>query len=165
MTTTPHDDTTRESSRPQAEPALDPVSSTALRAPAVRRLLALRAERRLTRVHVHTTARCLGVSERTVWRWLADATTTPATAASPGARRSDRFEITPDIRVLPAYWRGNASAVHRELVARARTATGPGTPAGDPAAPASPPHRPGGMPREYQDLGSSKIFVTVGCFS
>ncbi|MFI6582913.1 Mu transposase C-terminal domain-containing protein [Embleya sp. NPDC050493] len=137
MTTTPHDDTTRESSRPRAEPALDTVSSTALRAPAVRRLLALRAEHRLTRAHVHTTAQCLNVSDRTVWRWLADATTKPATAAHPGARRGDRFEITPDIRVLLSYWRGNASAVHRELVARAHTVAKPGTPAGDPASPAS----------------------------
>ncbi|MFI6588161.1 hypothetical protein [Embleya sp. NPDC050493] len=84
-------------------------------------------------------------ADRTVWRWLADATTTPA-AVSPGARVGDRFEITPDIRVLLAYGRGNASAVHRELVARARTATGPGTPAGDPAAPASPPPPPSGTP-------------------
>ncbi|MFJ8747466.1 Mu transposase C-terminal domain-containing protein [Embleya sp. NPDC127516] len=143
MTTTPHDDSTRESSTPPAQPALDTVSSTALRAPAVRRLLALRAEHRLTRAHVHTTAQCLNVSDRTVWRWLADATTTPVTAASPGARRGDRFEITPDIRVLLAYWRGNASAVHRELVARARATTRSGTPVGDPA---SPPSRPGGVP-------------------
>ncbi|MGC0415529.1 transposase [Embleya sp. AB8] len=147
--TTPHDDTTRESSTPPAEPALDTVSSTALRAPAVRRLLALRAERRLTRAHVHTTAQCLNVSDRTVWRWLADATTTPDAATHPGARVGDRFEITPPIRVLLSYWRGNASAVHRELVARARAAAGPGTTAGDaasPASPAAPPPPPGGMP-------------------
>jgi putative transposase len=146
MTTAFHDNTTREPSTPPAEPALDTVSSTTLRAPAVRRLLALRAQRRLTRVHVHTTAQCLNVSDRTVWRWPADATTTPATATHPGARHGDRFEITPDIRVLPAYWRGNASAVHRELLARARTATSPGTTAGDAASPASSPPRPGGMP-------------------
>ncbi|MFE3206276.1 Mu transposase C-terminal domain-containing protein [Embleya sp. NPDC059237] len=106
------------------------------------------AQPRLTRVHVHTTAQCLGASERTVWRWLADATATPDTAASPGARRGDRFEITPGIRVLLAFWRGNASAVHRELVVRARAAAGPGTPAGDPALPAStasPPPPSGGM--------------------
>jgi len=77
-------------------------------------------------------------------RLLADATTTPDTAAHPGARRGDRSEITPDIRVLPAYWRANASAVHRALVARARAATKSGTPAGGPA---SPPSRPSGTPR------------------
>ncbi|MET7305189.1 hypothetical protein ABZS54_41250, partial [Embleya sp. NPDC005575] len=139
MNTTAADGAAREPSTSPAVPALDTVSSTALRAPAVRRLLALRAERRLTRAHVHATAQCLNVSDRTVWRWLADATTTPATAAHPGARRGDRFEITPDIRVLLAYWRGNASAVHREFLARARTATGPGATAGDAA---SPPPRP-----------------------
>ncbi|MET9499730.1 hypothetical protein [Streptomyces sp. NPDC006552] len=99
------------------------MSLTALRAPAVRRLLILRAARRLTRAHVCATAQCLNVSERSVWRWLAEATTTPASAARPGARRADRFEIIPEIRVLLAYWHGNASAVHRELLARARTAT------------------------------------------
>ncbi|WP_372404116.1 Mu transposase C-terminal domain-containing protein [Streptomyces luteireticuli] len=104
------------------EPALDPASLTALRAPAVRRLLALRTQRRLTRAHVHTTAQCLNVSERTVWRWLADATTMPESTAYPGARRADRFEITPEIRVLLAYWHGNASAVHRELLAHAKAA-------------------------------------------
>ncbi|WP_435972217.1 hypothetical protein [Streptomyces sp. Qhu_M48] len=108
-------------------PVLDTISLTALRAPAVRRLLVLRTERRLTRAHVRTAAQCLDVSERTVWRWLADATTTPATAQRPGARPTDRFEITPQIRVLLAYWHGNASAVHRDLAARARAATTPPT--------------------------------------
>ncbi|MGE7439897.1 hypothetical protein [Kitasatospora sp. NPDC001175] len=103
----------------EAELALDTVSLNALRGPAVRRLLALRAEHQLTRAHVHTTAQCLAVSDRTVWRWLAEATVAPETAERPGARDSDRFEITPQIRVLLAYWRGNASAVHRELLARA----------------------------------------------
>ncbi|MEV5599432.1 hypothetical protein [Streptomyces sp. NPDC052496] len=118
---TPDDDAPRLS-LPLSEPVLDPTSMAALRAPAVRRLLALRAQRRLTCCHVHTTAQCLNVSDRTVWRWLAEATTTPASAAQPGARRTVRFEITPEIRVLLAYWHGNASAVHRELHARARTA-------------------------------------------
>ncbi|MCB5177915.1 hypothetical protein [Streptomyces antimicrobicus] len=36
----------------------------------------------------------------------------------------DRFEVTSQVRVLLAYWRGNASAVHRQLVARAKTAAG-----------------------------------------
>ncbi|MET9701297.1 hypothetical protein ABZY31_30915 [Streptomyces sp. NPDC006529] len=36
----------------------------------------------------------------------------------------DRFEVTPEVRVLLAYWRGNASAVHRQLVVRARAAAG-----------------------------------------
>lgn len=131
---------------PAASPGLDAVSRTALRAPAVRSLPGLRSRRELTTGHVRTTAQCPG-SERPVWRWLADATTTPETAASPGARRGDRFEITPPIRVLPAYRRGNASAVHRELTARARTATGPGSLAGDPASPAPGTARRRARPR------------------
>ncbi|MGP3991770.1 hypothetical protein [Streptomyces sp. 3N207] len=45
---------------PRPEPVLDAASLTALRTPAVRRLLVLRAQRRrLTRAHVHTNA-CFG---------------------------------------------------------------------------------------------------------
>ncbi|MER5539760.1 transposase family protein [Streptomyces mirabilis] len=91
----------------------------ALRAPAVRRLLALRARGGLTRQHVRLAGECLGASERTVWRWLAEASQSPAAAAHPGARRTGRFEITAEIRVLLAYWHGNASAVHRQLMERA----------------------------------------------
>ncbi|MEU3657358.1 hypothetical protein AB0E67_32145 [Streptomyces sp. NPDC032161] len=72
----------------EAEPAPDAVSLTALRAPLVRHLLALRAQHRLTRAHVHTTVQCLNVSGRTVWRWLAEATTTAATATATAARRT-----------------------------------------------------------------------------
>ena len=50
---TPDHSPAREPSRPLPEPALDPVSLTTLRAPAVRRLLELRAQRRLTRAPVH----------------------------------------------------------------------------------------------------------------
>ncbi|MFB7212780.1 hypothetical protein [Streptomyces sp. NPDC056255] len=56
---------------------------------------------------------------------VAEATTTPATTAAPGARRTGRFEITSELRVLLAYWHGNASAVHREPLARARQAPAP----------------------------------------
>ncbi|MEU7723079.1 Mu transposase C-terminal domain-containing protein [Streptomyces tibetensis] len=103
-------------------------SLTALRAPAVRRLLALRAERRLSREHVRLAGECLGVSERTVWRWLAEASRSPRAAIRPGERSSDRFEITREIRVLLAYWHGNASAVHRQLVTRAQTGGREGQP-------------------------------------
>lgn len=153
MDTTPSHTTPDPAPAPdEAEPALDAVSLTSLRAPAVRRLLALRAQHWLTRGHVHITAQCLNVSDRTVWRWLAEATAEPATTASPGARRTDRFEITPEVRVLLAYWHGNASAVHRELVARARTAhppepateVPPTTP--EPSTPVAPSALPGGAP-------------------
>ncbi|MFB7170639.1 Mu transposase C-terminal domain-containing protein [Streptomyces sp. NPDC056254] len=99
-------------------------------------MLRLRARGCLSRGHVRLVGECLGVSERTVWRWLAQAQAGPGTALAPGARQGDRFEVTADIRVLLAYWRGNASAVHRQLAARARQTTGqPATllPGGAPA--------------------------------
>ncbi|MER6338221.1 hypothetical protein ABT258_15265 [Streptomyces tendae] len=115
---------------PPQDPAgvLGEVSLTALRVPAVRRLLALRAERRLSREHVRLAGECLGVSERTVWRWLAEASRLPRAAICSEERSGDRFEITGEIRVLLAYWHGNASAVHRQLVARAATGGRDGQP-------------------------------------
>ncbi len=51
-----------------------PASSlSALRGPAVRRLLALRLDQQLTTRHVRLMAQSLEVTERTVWRWLAAA--------------------------------------------------------------------------------------------
>ncbi len=100
---------------------LPAASRTALRGPAVRRLLALRAGKKLTAGHVRVAADALGVSERTVWRWLAAAQSDETAAAHPGARsRADaRFTITPEVRGLLALWKGNVRAVHRELVCRA----------------------------------------------
>ncbi|GAA3386772.1 Mu transposase C-terminal domain-containing protein [Streptomyces roseoviridis] len=117
---------------------------TALRTPAVRRLLALRAERRLSRGHVRLAGECLGVSERTVWRWLAEASRSPQAALRPGERSGDRFKITREIRVLLAYWHGNASAVHRQLVARAET--GPHGHGGQPTTTAASAASPAGAP-------------------
>ncbi|WP_406500778.1 Mu transposase C-terminal domain-containing protein [Streptomyces sp. NBC_00846] len=87
----------------------------------MRRLLALRAGGKLTAGHVRVAADALGVSERTVWRWLAAAESDEAAAASPGAppRAGARFTITPEVRGLLALWKGNVRAVHRELVLRA----------------------------------------------
>ncbi|WP_086559298.1 Mu transposase C-terminal domain-containing protein, partial [Streptomyces africanus] len=99
---------------------LPAASRTALRGPAVRRLLALRARKRLTAVHVRVAADALGVSERTVWRWLAAAESDETAVASPGARpQGTGFTITPEVRGLLALWKGNVRAVHRELVLRA----------------------------------------------
>lgn len=100
---------------------LPAASRTALRGPAVRRLLALRAGKKLTALHVRVAADAPGVSERTVWRWLATAQSDETAAANPGARsRVDaRFTITPEVRGLLALWKGNVRAVHRELVLRA----------------------------------------------
>ncbi|MGW2789763.1 Mu transposase C-terminal domain-containing protein [Streptomyces sp. NPDC001251] len=87
----------------------------------MRRLLALRAAKKLTAVHVRVAADALGVSERTVWRWLATAQSDERAVANPGARsRVDaRFTVTPEVRGLLALWKGNVRAVHRELVLRA----------------------------------------------
>jgi putative transposase len=100
---------------------LPAASRTALRGPAVRRLLALRTGEKLTAGHVRVAADALGVSERTVWRWLAAAAADETAAVHPGARsRADtRFTITPEVRGLLALWKGNVRAVHRELVLRA----------------------------------------------
>ncbi|WP_435836566.1 transposase [Streptomyces asoensis] len=87
----------------------------------MRRLLTLRAGGKLTAGHVRVAADALGVSERTVWRWLAAAESDEAAAAGPGARprAGARFTITPEVRGLLALWKGNVRAVHRELVLRA----------------------------------------------
>ncbi|MFC9227461.1 helix-turn-helix domain-containing protein [Streptomyces decoyicus] len=100
---------------------LPAASRTTLRAPAVRRLLALRARKELTAGHVRVAADALGVSERTVWRWLAAAQSDETAAAYPGARsRADAsFTITPEVRGPLALRKGNVRAVHRELILRA----------------------------------------------
>ncbi|MGW2142084.1 helix-turn-helix domain-containing protein [Streptomyces sp. NPDC001773] len=99
---------------------LPAASRTALRGPAVRRLLTLRAGGKLTAGHVRVAADALGVSERTVWRWLAAAESDEAAAAGLGVRpRGTGFTITPEVRGLLALWKGNVRPVHRELVLRA----------------------------------------------
>jgi putative transposase len=92
----------------------------------VRRLLALRVRGELTTGHVRVAADALGVSERTVWRWLAEAGRDEAAADEPGARdqTGTRFTITPEVRALLALWKGNVAAVQRELAARAAQRSG-----------------------------------------
>lgn len=90
-------------------------------------LLALRRDQKLTTRHVRLTAASLEVTERTVWRWLAVA---ESAAAEPGARAQskDRFTVTPEVRRLLAFWKGNVAAVHRELTARAARQSPPAAP-------------------------------------
>lgn len=92
-----------------------------LRDVAVRRLTELGESGPLSRAQVALVARGLGVSERSVWRWVAQ--------ASGQAERADRSRCTLDqqVRQRLVYWRGNVSAVHRELVAEA-AADGPPAP-------------------------------------
>lgn len=63
--------------------------------------------------HVRLVAATVGVSERTVWRWV-------QTRRRPPPRTSPGFGIDAELRVRLAYWRGNASALHCELVERER---------------------------------------------
>ncbi len=102
------------------------VSVRALRGPAVRRLLALRREQRLTTGHVRLAADALGVRERAVWRWLAAAEEDAAAAVAPGERAQyhGRFTVTAEVRALLGLWKGNVAAVHRELTARAARGEG-----------------------------------------
>ena len=86
------------------------------RAASVRRLVALAQTGRLGVEHVEMVAGAQGVSSRTVWRWVRQA------RAGEGLDRRPRrrFEVTDEIRQRLAFWRGNAAAVHRELVEAAR---------------------------------------------
>ncbi|KPI33406.1 Integrase catalytic region, partial [Actinobacteria bacterium OV450] len=99
--------------------ALPEAARVEMRGAAVGRLLELRAVGRLTAGHVRVAAGALGVSERTVWRWLA--VPGPGPGVVPGVRlaRVDRFVVTDEVRALLALWGGNVAAVQRELAERA----------------------------------------------
>ncbi|GAA0324944.1 hypothetical protein GCM10010302_75130 [Streptomyces polychromogenes] len=83
-------------------PELQGPALAALSGPAVQRLLRLRlrAQGRLSRGHVRLVGECLGVSERTVRRWLAQAEADPDAGGVPGARPVSRFKVMPEVRVL-----------------------------------------------------------------
>ncbi|MFE7531551.1 hypothetical protein ACFU7Y_38465 [Kitasatospora sp. NPDC057542] len=95
--------------------ALDPLGPVPDREAVVARLMDLDSRGELTTAHVRLVASSLGVTMWAVWYWIA------------AARKEGRFSprprpqltITPEIRRLLAFWGGNVSAVHRELVARA----------------------------------------------
>ncbi|WP_425570591.1 integrase catalytic domain-containing protein [Nonomuraea rosea] len=78
----------------------------------MRHLLAVQEQGRLTSEQVRTVAFCFGRCERTVYYWLEK-------AATAKRERRPRFEATEAIRVKYAFWEGNVSAVHRELVEEA----------------------------------------------
>lgn len=86
--------------------------------PAVRSLVALDEQGELTTAHVKLVAHTLGLHIRTVWRRLADA----KKSGSPERPPRSRFELTDDIRVLLAYYRGNVKRVHEELATEAKKA-------------------------------------------
>lgn len=89
----------------------------------VRRLVALEQAGRLGVEQVELAAGGLGVSPRSVWRWVRQARAGEGLSRRPHGR----FQVTDEIRQQLAFWRGNAAAVHRELVNAAK--------AGGPAAP------------------------------
>ncbi|MFC9293933.1 hypothetical protein ACFTWH_09235 [Streptomyces sp. NPDC057011] len=84
-----------------------------LRPVAVRRLLALEGRDELTPSHVRMVAGTLGVSERTVRRWLAAAR--EEDRFGPVGR--ERFTVMADVLARLAFHRGNAAALHREPAA------------------------------------------------
>jgi hypothetical protein len=92
-----------------------------LREAALRRLLALDRDGELVTGHVRLAAGSLGVSERTVWRWLSRARRT----GSSGPEARERFAVDDVLRRRLAFWRGNVPAVHRELVEAAAAGGAP----------------------------------------
>ncbi|MFB4294684.1 Mu transposase C-terminal domain-containing protein [Nonomuraea sp. ATR24] len=92
----------------------------------MQRLLTLDQNDELTTEHLRVVAECLGRDLRTVRRYVAQAR---KDGRCEGLARP-RFEITDELRGLLAHFRGNASALHRDLVKRAA--------AGGPAAPSLP---------------------------
>ncbi|MET9694940.1 Mu transposase C-terminal domain-containing protein [Streptomyces sp. NPDC006514] len=93
------------------------------RAAAVARLTQLRDAEQLSAAHVRLAAEGLGVSERTVWRWLS------APARVPEHRGPEPYALSETDREAYALYRGNVSAVHR---ARQAVVDGDGTTAGAP---------------------------------
>ncbi|MEU7067673.1 Mu transposase C-terminal domain-containing protein [Streptomyces sp. NPDC046161] len=85
-----------------------------LRPVAVARLLERRLAGELSTAHVRLVATSLGVSVRTVWRWLARAQET----GSPLPAARARFEVTDEVVEVLADCGGNVKRAHEELVRR-----------------------------------------------
>lgn len=81
-----------------------------LRDAAVRRPVELGKAGPLPQEQVALVAQGLGVSDRTVWRWVAQALGRAEQVSRP------RFTVDDDLRQRLAFWRGNVLAVHREMV-------------------------------------------------
>jgi len=85
----------------------------------VRRLVTLSKAGPLSRAQVALVALDFGVSERTVWRWVAQ----ESRKAEPVPR--PQFTLDEGLRERLAFWRGNVSALHRELLDAAAAAGSP----------------------------------------
>jgi hypothetical protein len=94
-----------------AEGSQEPVGGRVLREVAVRQLIRLDEAGQLSAAHVQLTAASVGVSERTVWRWLDQARSAGKFVPGPPAR----FVVDDALRQRLAYWRGNVSALHWSL--------------------------------------------------
>lgn len=91
----------------------DALTRAQLRTIATRRMAALANAGQLTSAHQALYAETLGVSERTIRRWLHDA----LTEQRHGPRPRSAFTFTPDLRVRLTYHRGDTAALYRELAA------------------------------------------------
>lgn len=80
--------------------------------------MALDARGGLTSTHVCLVASGLGVSVRTVRRWVEAAPRESRTGPLP----RPHFTVTSRVRGLLAVWGGDVAAVHRELVSESRAA-------------------------------------------
>jgi putative transposase len=89
------------------------------RAVAVMVLAAQKARGTLTTTAVDAVAVELGVTRRTVWRWLAGV----RTAAEPARKARQRFEVTDEDICDLAYWYGNMNAAYRARSASLSEAT------------------------------------------
>ncbi|WP_161359137.1 ATP-binding protein [Streptomyces sp. SID3343] len=94
----------------------------------VRRLLALTEAGGVTRAHVAVAAEAVGVSERTVWRWLAAARA--SSRADPPGRH--RFTLDDALWACLADLGGNVKALHRRMCAGADKDTEGETPSQPP---------------------------------
>lgn len=88
-----------------------------LREAAVRRLLELKSRDELTTSEIKMVAGLMKRSPRTVRRWVKQ--------AIEGSSGRERFEIDEALRIRLAYHRGNATAVHEELLEQAKISGGP----------------------------------------
>jgi putative transposase len=89
-----------------------------LRPAAVAQLLRLRGAGELTTAHVRLVAESVGVSVRTVWRWIKEAEESGSTEKA--ERR--RFRITDEIIDVLADYQGNVKRAHEYLVCAALAA-------------------------------------------
>ncbi|MFK8906242.1 Mu transposase C-terminal domain-containing protein [Streptomyces sp. YS-3] len=85
------------------------------------RLSVLDERGELTTEHVRLVASSVGVSLRTVWRWLE-----AVRDGRMGPAQRERFRITPELHARLVAWCGNAAALHRELVTEAERARAEG---------------------------------------